>query len=53
MGMRPSQEYSSLVHQPGPTSHSSTKHSVKKLITAMRSHSCHTHNHVLNNLTLK
>ena len=44
MGMRPSQENSSLVHQPGPTSHSSTKHSVKKLITAMRSHNCHMHN---------
>jgi len=45
MGMRPSQENSWLLHQPGATSHSSTKHSVKKLITAIRSHNCHTQAH--------
>ncbi len=33
------------MHQPGPTNHSSTKHSVKKLITVMRSHNCHTQPH--------
>jgi hypothetical protein len=53
MGMRPSQENSKLVHQPGPTNHSSTKHNVKKLITAIRSHNYHTHNHILDTLMLR
>ena len=55
MGMRPSQENSMLVHQPGPTSQSSTRHSVKKLITAMRSHNCHKHKHkhIFNTLMLR
>ena len=40
MGMRPSQENSSLLHQPGPISHSSTRQRVKKVITTSRSHIC-------------